>query len=92
MFRKSVLKNRGILSGGKKAVTAGRAAVTQMSSFSTTHVSPFKADGPKSDSVQDAIRIMNEGNNVSGIADELLTNKLNDFEVRSFYLFLLHVL
>ena len=85
MFQKSVLRNRAILNGGRKLAVASKAPMTQISSFSTANVSAFKADGPKSDSVEAAIKILNEGNN--NLADELLTNKLNDFEVRNVFVF-----
>mmetsp|Transcript_5689 Transcript_5689/g.6989 ORF Transcript_5689/g.6989 Transcript_5689/m.6989 type:complete len:189 (+) Transcript_5689:99-665(+) len=82
MFKKLVLRNRSVLNGGQKAVANGRrASVSQLQSFSTSNVSEFRrTDGPKADSVQEAIRILNEGNNAAILADNLLTSRLNDFE------------
>jgi hypothetical protein len=93
MFKKAILKNKVILAGGRRVVTNARQAASHVresnnnvqSDFSTAAVAPslVKTDASyKSDSVQDAIRILTAANNDGDtLNDGIMTEKLHDFEV-----------
>ena len=94
MFRKSVLTNQGIVNGSKKVLRHLRKAtvVTQNNggenTFSTATATPvpvLKAD--ESDTVQNAIRILNDESDMKKMDGEMMTKRLLDFEVRSLILF-----